>query len=92
VGANWECWNGSEWVQTHTLVRGANGPAAVVDLSTDSTVAITDLGLQVPNAHPIVIPDVASGTYRLSDRLFGNESELTGYEIVEVTKGCGPHR
>lgn len=87
LGADWECWNGSEWVQTHTLVRGAIGPAAVVDLSTDSTIAIPDLGLQVPNSHPIVIPDVAPGTYRLTDRLIGNESDLVGYEIVEVTEG-----
>lgn len=87
LGADWECWNGSEWVQTHTLVRGANGPAAVVDLSTDATIAIPDLGLQVPNSHPIVIPDVAPGTYRLTDRLIGNESDLIGYEIVEVTEG-----
>lgn len=87
LGAEWECWNGSEWVQTHTLVRGAIGPAEVVDLSTDSTIAIPDLGLQIPNSHPIVIPDVPPGTYRLTDRLFGNESDLTGYEIVEVTEG-----
>jgi len=87
LGADWECWNGSDWVQTHTLVRGANGPAAVVDLSTDSTIAIPDLGLQVPNSHSIVIPDVAPGTYRLTDRLVGNESNLIGYVIVEVTEG-----
>lgn len=87
LGAEWECWNGSEWVQTHILVRGANGPAAVVDLTTDSTIAIPDLGLQVPNSYPIVIPDVAPGTYRLTDRLIGNESDLVGYEIVEVTEG-----
>lgn len=67
--------------------RGANGPAAVVDLTTDSTIAIPGLGLQVPNSYPIVIPDVAPGTYRLTDRLIGNESDLVGYEIVEVTEG-----
>lgn len=86
LGAEWECWNGSEWIRTHTLVRGANGAPTVVDLSTDSTVAIPDLGLQVPNSHPIVIPDVAPGTYRLTDRLFGNESDVIGYAIVEVTE------
>lgn len=87
LGVDWECWNGSEWVQTHTLVRGANGPAAVVDLNTDSTIAIPDLGLRVPNSYPIVIPDVPPGIYRLTDRLIGNESDLVGYEIVEVTEG-----
>lgn len=87
LGADWECWNGSEWVQTHTVVRGALGPPEVVDLSTDSTIAIPDVGLQVPNSHLIIIPDVAPGTYRLTDRLFGNESDLIGYEIVEVTGG-----
>jgi hypothetical protein len=87
LGADWECWNGSEWVQTHTLVRGANGPATVVDLSTDSTNAIPDLGLQVPNSHPIFIPEVTPGTHRLTDRLFANESNLTGYVIIEVTEG-----
>jgi hypothetical protein len=69
------------------LVRGANGPATVVDLSTDSTNAIPDLGLQVPNSPPIFIPEVTPGTHRLTDRLFANESNLTGYVIIEVTEG-----
>jgi hypothetical protein len=84
LGADWECWNGSEWVQTHTIIRDAIGPPEVVDLGRDSTIAIPDLGLQVPNSYQIIIPDVAPGTYRLTDHLFGFEADLAGYEIVEV--------
>lgn len=87
LGVDWECWTGSEWVQTHKIVRSTDGPPAVVDLRSGSTIAIPDLGLAVPNSHQILIPDIEPGTYRLTDYLYGNESDLIGHEIVEVTEG-----
>jgi hypothetical protein len=84
LGADWECWNGSEWVHTHTLVRDAIGQPEVLEVGSDSHVAIPDLGLQIPSSHQILIPDVAPGTYRLTDHLFANQTDLVGYEIVRV--------
>lgn len=88
LGADWECWDGSEWVQTHRIVRGFDfGQPATIDLGSDSTIAIPDVGVQVPSSRQIVIPDVEPGTYRLTDYLYDNESNLIGYEFVEVIEG-----
>lgn len=84
LGVDWECWDGSEWIKTHTLVRDAIGPPEVIKEGSLSNTAIPDLGLQVPNSHQIVIPDVAPGTYRLVDRLFAFQTEQVGYEVVRV--------
>lgn len=86
LGTDWECWDGSKWVQTHKIVRGFNGEPATIALGSDSTTPIPDLGLSVPNSHQIAIPDVQPGTYRLTDYLYGDESSLMGYEFVEVVK------
>lgn len=85
LGASWECWDGAAWVQTHVIVRGSQGlPPAAVELSTDPTVAIPDIGLAVPNSHEIVIPLVDPGTYRITDYLYGPEMSLTAHVVVEV--------
>lgn len=85
LAAAWECWNGTEWAQTHVLVRAFDGNEPdVIDLSTDPTVAIPDIGLVIPHSHEITIPDVAPGMYRVTDQLFGAGESLNGHVIVEV--------
>lgn len=86
AGASWECWDGTAWVETHILVRAFNESAqpSVIDLSDEAPVGIPDIGLAVPNSHQVLIPDVESGTYRITDRIFGPESTLTAHLAVEV--------
>lgn len=88
AGASWECWNGSAWVETHILVRAFNETVqpSVIDLPADSGVGIPDIGLTVPNSYQVMIPDVASGTYRITDRIFGRESMLISHVAVEVQR------
>ena len=84
VGASWECWSEGHWVATHILVRGVNGYGpTVIDLS-DPSEEVSDLGLRIPNSYSVLIPDVAPGTYRIADFLYGFEMSLTAYEVVEV--------
>lgn len=85
VAASWECWDGAGWAQTHVIARAFNeSPPAVYD-STQGNVAIPDIGLVVPHSHEIVIPEVAAGTYRLTDIIYSDGRELTGRVIVEVS-------
>ena len=86
AGMSWECWNGVTWVETHILVPGFNESTQprVIDVSADSDVGIPDIGLTVPNAYQVLIPQVAPGTYRIVDRIFGPESTLTAHVAVEV--------
>ena len=86
AGMSWECWAGDAWVETHILVRAFNESArpTVVDLAVDSDIAIPDIGLNVPNAYDVLIPHVAPGTYRITDRIFGPNTTLTAHVVVEV--------
>lgn len=83
VGASWQCWSDGEWVSAYVLVRGTGFEPSVIDLS-DPREEVSDLGLRIPNSYPVLIPDVAPGTYRIVDGLYGFEMSLTAYEIVEV--------
>jgi len=85
LSASWECWDGNAWVETHLIARAFNGygPDAI-DLSTESTIVLPDIGLVIPNSHQIAIPDVAPGLYRLTDYMYGYETTFTAHEIVEV--------
>jgi hypothetical protein len=87
LGASWECWDGNSWVQTHVIIRGWDvQPATIIDLSVDSTIAIIDVGLPVPNSHQIIIPSVNPGLYRITDYLYSDQTSLTAHEIVEVLR------
>jgi hypothetical protein len=87
VGASWECWSGDRWVATHILVRAIEDwEPSVIDLS-DPSEEVIDIGLLIPNSYQVLIPEVAPGTYRISDGLFGFEMSLTAYVIVEVIPG-----
>jgi hypothetical protein len=37
-----------------------------------------------PNSYLVLIPQVAPGTYRITDRIFGPDSTLTASVAVEV--------
>jgi hypothetical protein len=87
----WQCWNGTHWVDTHLVGRGwYDGTGHTVELGTTDTWGVPDIGLQIPNAFPIVIPDVEPGTYRLRDEAFtlasddGPGDTIPGFVIVRV--------
>ena len=86
AGASWECWNGDRWVETHVLVRAFNKSTqpSVIDLSADTDTGIPDIGLIVPSSYQVLIPQVAPGTYRITDRIFGPGPTLTGHILFEV--------
>lgn len=90
AGAAWQCWNGSQWINTHQIVRGGYGTehgAAIEDGPGDTT-TIPAVGIPLPDSSPIMIPDVEPGTYRLADTATQpGGGEISGWVIVEVTAG-----
>lgn len=86
AGMSWEWWNGDKWVKTHILVRAFNESTqpSVIDLSTGEDVGVPDIGLTVPNSYEVLIPQVAPGTYRIADRIFGPDSTLTAHIAEKV--------
>lgn len=87
AGASWECWNGTEWMPTHIVVRAFNesSPAGVIDLAEDTNYGVPDIGLTLPNSFTILIPDVTPGKYRITDQLYGGPEQLVAHVIVEVS-------
>jgi hypothetical protein len=83
-GARWECWTGSEWVNTHLLAY--NGETLGGDPSVSTTVPAIGRGL--PDAFEVIVPDVRPGWYRIkaiADRPGQTGSDWgTGYIAVEV--------
>jgi hypothetical protein len=68
VGLDWMCWDGSGWVMTHKLVTDDNprGPFSLKHPPPPGvTTTMIDLGVSLPSASRIVIPDVVPGIYRL---------------------------
>jgi outer membrane protein assembly factor BamB len=79
----WQCWDGTGWVDTHQMVRGWEGSRPqTVDIGTE--IAWEALGLPLPNTHPILVPDVAPGIYRMTERIFTSGDPLVGHVLVEV--------
>jgi hypothetical protein len=87
AGVLWQCWTAEGgWVDTHLLVRGFGGDSTRTHrIEPGSELFVELIGLGIPNAHPIQIPEVRSGTYRIVDRVDANGLEVTGFVIVEVT-------
>jgi hypothetical protein len=84
VVASWQCWDGAAWIDTHHLVRAWDGgrPETV---GADSELDVEDVHLDLPSAYPILVPDVAAGTYRISDQVIGlSGGAATGFVVVEV--------
>jgi len=87
AGAAWQCWSGSEWVDTHQIVRGFyDGHGTTLEVGPGETTTIPAVGLPIPNSYPILIPDVEASTYRLADEAIQPGSPaISGWVIVEVT-------
>jgi len=85
AAALWQCWNGSEWIDTHQIGRGWDGAPWTQELTTDETFAVPAIGLQIPNSYPILIPEVKPGLYRIED-VAGSPGgvDVTGFVFVEV--------
>ena len=86
AGATWKCWNGTEWIITHQIVKGhVDGPVRTQEVEPGATTTIMAVGLPIPRSDPILIPDVAPGTYRIEDRVLRpGGAEITGFVLVEV--------
>ncbi len=96
IAALWQCWNGSGWISTHALFRGVapcQDPTRPPTCGEPSVRALGDpyfaIGLGVPNAFPILVPDVPAGVYRIQDTVLlpnplGASAEVTGVVIVWV--------
>lgn len=86
LGAEWHCWTGTEWVATHVLMLDEQTIAAVPG----ETTTTLGIGRLLPDSFPVVIPDVASGWYRIAVRTTGPEPfgsddyERFGYIAIEV--------
>jgi hypothetical protein len=83
AGAQWQCWNGTQWVDTYQIVRGfGSGSAVTLKVQPGATTTVPAIGLPIPNSYPIIIPDVKPGIYRIRDTV---EPDLaTGFVIVQV--------
>ena len=85
-GVEWQCWEGSSWITTNyqvVLGFGGNPSTQLIEPGTDST--IPAIALHVPNEHPIVIPPVTPGRYRLVTQITDTDTSHTAFVIVEVT-------
>lgn len=87
AGAAWQCWNGSEWVDTHQLVKDEFGPGGrpvAIVVEPGATTTIPSVGLSVAQPHRIVIPGVEPGIYRIRDEAFYGGESYDGYVMVLV--------
>jgi len=84
VGAAWQCWNGSEWITTHWIVRGSGGQPQTRQVELGVTMTIPAVALRLPNTYPILIPNVSPGTYRIEEEIFWDGGLTAGYVIVDV--------
>lgn len=89
AGVEWQCWNGSEWVPTHQIIRGFGGYEPITnEAPPGGTTAVPAIGLAVPNSFAIIIPVVSPGTYRIADTAVvpGNfpDGNVVGFVLVEV--------
>jgi hypothetical protein len=86
AGVEWQCWDGSGWVPTHQVVRGFDGNEPVTnEAPPGATTEVVAIGLSIPNAYDIVVPDVAPGRYRIADRaVVPRGDETPGFVIVIV--------
>ena len=83
LDALWQCWDGNGWVDTHQLIRGWEGSRPqTVELGVE--IAWEAVGLALPNTHPILVPDVPPGVYRITDRVFVEGAATSGFVLVEV--------
>lgn len=85
AGVEWQCWDGSEWVPTHQIVRAFGQLEPVTnEVAPGATTAVVAIGLSVPNSYDVIIPDVAPGIYRIADQAIVPGGEVSGFVLVEV--------
>ena len=85
----WQCWDGSQWVDTYQLVRAVDPfTAQAIRLEPGVTTTIAALGVPLPSTAVILIPDVPPGIYRLADQAIQPGPQyIPGHLIVEVVEG-----
>lgn len=88
-GSSWQCWDGTEWVDTHLLVHGTDGQGRTLEGEPGVTSTVPAIGLPVPFPFQITVPEVSSGWYRIQSTIFagdggGPPQPFIGYVAVEV--------
>ena len=83
LDAVWQCWDGSQWIDTYQLVRAVDPfQAQAILVEPGATTTIAGLGVPLPSIAGILIPGVPPGIYRIWDEA-GN---TPGHLIVEVVE------
>lgn len=90
-GSSWQCWNGTDWVDTHLLVHGRDGPGETLPAEPGVTTTVPAIGLVVPFPFQVTVPAVAPGWYRIQTGIIqdadGPPDEFIGHVAVEVGDG-----
>ncbi|MCL1593933.1 MAG: hypothetical protein M3132_06235 [Actinomycetia bacterium] len=86
-GSTWQCWNGSEWVNTHLLVHDGE----TLTGKPGSTTTVPAIGIPVPGSFSIVVPDVDPGWYRIAANIWvdqpeGSPAAFSGHIGVEAVQ------
>ncbi|HEX6299876.1 MAG TPA: hypothetical protein VF148_05400 [Acidimicrobiia bacterium] len=88
VDAEWQCWDGSRWVTTHFVYRGfGDNPGQTIPVNAEFRIRVPSIGLALDEGYPIVIPQVAPGTYRVEDAALADGDTINGFALVEVVEG-----
>jgi hypothetical protein len=88
VDAEWQCWDGSTWVTTHIVYRGFGDNAGqTIPVNSNFQIQVPSIGLALDQGYPIVIPQVAPGTYRIRDEVLASGERVSGFALVEVVEG-----
>jgi len=87
VDAEWQCWDGSRWVTTHIVYRGFGDNAGqTIPLNAEFQIRVPSIGLALDEGYPMVIPQVAPGTYRIEDTALADGETIGGFGVVEVVQ------
>ena len=87
VDAEWQCWDGSRWMTTHIVYRGFGDNAGqTIPVNAEFQIRVPSIGLALDERYPIVIPQVAPGTYRVEDAALADGDAIGGFAVVEVVE------
>lgn len=86
-GSTWQCWNGSEWVDTHLLIH--NGETLAGEPGATTTVPAIEL--LIPESFSVVVPEVEPAWYRIAVDVVifqpeGTPTQLVGHVAIEVVE------
>lgn len=86
----WQCWDGTQWIDTHQLMTTGgpdNGPVAL-ELRSDppSTVPPVAFRISTSTRFRIAVPDVAPGFYRITNWVEYTGQTRWGRAIIEVVE------